>query len=308
LHVTVRADAVKDSFLFRMQLLLLLTLVPFQPVSSGVAHPGSTERVGLAQLPRDSLPAPRGFVNDFAGVIAPQAAARMEATLQEVQRLTHGDIAVVTLPDIGRREASDVALQIGREWKLGGAGQAGDPSKNLGVVLLLVPLKNHQPGTGQVWISTGRGAEGFLNDARAGRIRDAMIPALRNEDYSSALETGAGLLAQAFADEFHVTLSASPPPPQVAEPQSGPSLPKPLVAFVVFIIIIIVFSSIARAARGGGLGALWWLSVLSGMRGSGRGGWGGGGRWGGFGGGGGGGFGGFGGGGGFSGGGAGGRF
>jgi uncharacterized protein len=277
-----------------MQLLLLLALVPFQPVSSGVAHPGSTGRVGTArvQLPRDSLPPPRGFVNDFAAVIDPQAAARMEATL----------------PDLGRREASDVALQIGRQWKLGGAGRVGDPSKDLGVVLLLVPLKNHQPGTGQVYIATGRGAEGFLNDARAGRIRDAMIPALRNEDYSSALETGAGLLAQAFADEFHVTLSASPPPPQVAEPQTGPSLPKPIVAFVVFIIIIIVFSSIARAARGGGLGALWWLSVLSGMRGSGRGGWGGGGRWGGFGGGGGGGFGGFGGGGGFSGGGAGGRF
>jgi len=309
----VRAGDVKDSFLLRMQLLLLLALVPFQPVSSGVAHPGSTERVGTAraQLPRDSLPAARGFVNDFAGVIDPQAAARMEATLQEVQRLTHGDIAVVTLPDLGRREASDVALQIGRQWKLGGAGPVGDPSKDLGVVLLLVPLKNHQPGTGQVYIATGKGAEGFLNDARAGRIRDAMVPALRNEDYSSALETGAGLLAQAFADEFHVTLSTpapAPPASQVDEPQSGPGLPRPIIAFVVFLIIIIVFSSIARAARGGGLGALWWLSVLSGMRGSGRGGWGGGGRWGGFGGGGGGGFGGFGGGGGFSGGGAGGRF
>jgi uncharacterized protein len=295
-----------------MQLLLLLALVPFQPVSSGGAHPGSTARVGAArvQQPRDSLPPPRGFVNDFAGVIDSQAAARIEATLQEVQRLTRGDIAVVTLSDIGRREASDVALQIGRDWKLGGAGPAGDPSKDLGVVLLLVPLKNHQPGTGQVWIATGKGAEGFLNDARAGRIRDAMIPALRNEDYSSALETGAGLLAQAFANEFHVTLTAAPAVPQPAEPQSGPALPGPIVAFVVFLVIIIIFSTIARAARGGGLGALWWLSVLSGMRGSGRGRWGGGGgSWGGFGGGGGGGgFGGFGGGGGFSGGGAGGHF
>ena len=265
--------------------------------------------LALVQLPRDSLPSPRGFVNDFAGVIDPQAAARMEATLLEVQQLTHGDIAVVTLPDLSRREAGDVALQIGRQWKLGGAGAAGDPSKDLGVVLLLVPLKNHQPGTGQVYIATGKGAEGFITDADAGGIRDAMIPALRTEDYSSALETGAGLLAQAFAHEFHVTLSAPAPAPQVAEPQSGPTLPGPIVAFVVFLILIIVLSSIARAARGGGLGALWWLSVLSGMRGSGRGGWGGGGGgWGGFGGGGGGGFGGFGGGGGFSGGGAGGRF
>jgi len=268
--------------------------------------------LALTQLPSDSLPAPRGFVNDFAAVIDPQAAARMEATLQEVQRLTHGDIAIVTLADIGGREASDVALQIGRQWKLGGAGPVGDPSKNLGVVLLLVPLHNHQAGTGQVYIATGRGAEGFLNDARVGRIRDAMIPALRDEDYSSALETGAGLLAQAFADEFHVTLSTPSPVPQVDEPQTGPRIPGPIVAFVVILLLIIILSSIARVARRGGLGALWWFSVLNGMRGSGRGrwgGWGGGGSWGGFGGGGGGsGFGGFGGGGGFSGGGAGGRF
>src|SRR5215510_5161117 len=99
--------------------------------------------LALARSPVDTLPPPRGFVNDFAGVIDPQAAARMEATLQEVQRLTHGDIAVVTLPDIGHREAGDVALQIGRVWKLGGKGLAGDPSKDLGVVLLLVPLKSH---------------------------------------------------------------------------------------------------------------------------------------------------------------------
>ena len=294
-----------------MQLLLLLALVPFQPISDAPHATGSVTRVGTvrAQLPRDSLPSPRGFVNDFAAVIDPQVAARMEATLQEVQQLTHGDIAVVTLSGIGHREASDVALQIGRQWKLGGAGPAGDPSKNLGVVLLLVPLKNHQPGTGQVFIATGRGAEGFLNDARVGRIRDAMLPALRTEDYSGALETGAGLLAQAFADAFHVTLSTAPQPQQVAEPQTGPSNFGPVIAFFVFFIIIIVLSALARAGRGGGLGALWWLSVLSGMRGSGGGRWGGGGgSWGGFGGGGGGGFGGFGGGGGFSGGGAGGHF
>ena len=263
--------------------------------------------LALAQFRVDSLPPPRGFVNDFAQVIDASTAARMEATLREVQQKTHGDIAVVTLPDIGQREASDVALQIIRQWRLGGAGPVGDPSKDLSVVLLVVPLKDHKPGTGKVRIEVGKGAEGFLNDARVGRIADSMIPALRDEDYSSALATGAGLLAQAFAHEFPLTLTAPASAPQVAEPQSNPTLPGPIVAFVVFLILIIVLSSIARTSRGGGLGAWWWLSVLSGMRGSGRGGWGGGGGggWGGFGGGGGGGFGGFSGGGGASGGGAG---
>ncbi len=107
----------------------------------------------------------------------------MEAVIAEVREKTRGEIAVVTLADIGDRSASDVALEIGREWGVGAQGDAGDRGKNAGVVALLVPRKNHQPGTGDVFIAVGRGAEGFLTDARAGRIRDAMLPALGAEDY-----------------------------------------------------------------------------------------------------------------------------
>src|SRR2546428_5246141 len=44
---------------------------------------------------------------------------------------SRGEIAVVTLPDIGDREPADVALQIGRQWGVGAKGAAGDPAKNL---------------------------------------------------------------------------------------------------------------------------------------------------------------------------------
>src|SRR2546427_12194736 len=110
-------------------------------------------------------------------------------------------------------EASDVALQIGRQWGVGAKGAAGDPAKNLGGVVLLVPLKNHRAGTGRVFIATGRGAAGFLPGARVGRIRDAMTPYLAREDYSAGLAHGVDLIAQAFAQQFGVTLSGQPPPP-----------------------------------------------------------------------------------------------
>lgn len=257
----------------------------------------------LAQVGGDSLPPPRGFVNDFAGVISPDVAARMENRLREVQDKTGGDIAVVTLSDLGGREAGDVALQIGRQWKLGGIGEAGDSARNLGVVVLVVPRKNHQPGTGAVFIATGRGAEGFLPDGRVGRIRDAMLPFFAQEDYGGGLEAGVGLVIQAFADEFHVTFSGAPAPPEA--PTDQPLPPGALAGIIILVILLIVFR---------GFGAIGLLGVLGGGR-RGRGGWWGGGGWGGGGGfggwgggGGGGGFGGFGGGGGFSGGGAGGKF
>src|SRR5207244_9356326 len=126
------------------------------------------------------LPPPRGYVNDFAAALDSPSVAHMEAVIAEVRVKTRGEIAVVTLPDIADRPVADVALEIGRRWGVGAKGEAGDPAKNLGVVVLLVPLKNHRAGTGQIFIATGRGAEGFLTDARAGRIRDAMTPYLYN--------------------------------------------------------------------------------------------------------------------------------
>src|SRR5438874_5755264 len=241
-----------------------------------------------------TVPPPRGYVNDFAGVLDATSVAHMTAVITERREKTRGEIAVVTLADIADRPAADVALQIGRQWGVGAKGEAGDPAKNLGVVVLLVPLKNHRPGTGQVFIATGRGAEGFLTDAQAGRIRDAMVPYLAREDYGAGLTLGVQLIAQAFAREFGFTRTGEPPPP----PEETDRLPIPagLVIAVVVLLIIVTRGRI-----------LWWIFVFSRFGGGGRGWSGGGGGWGG-GGGFSGGFGGFGGGGGFSGGGAGGRF
>lgn len=222
----------------------------------------------------------------------------MEAVIGEVREKTRGEIAVVTLADIGDRSASDVALQIGRQWGVGAKGDAGDRVKNAGVVVLLVPRKNHRPGTGDVFISVGRGAEGFLTDARAGRIRDAMLPALGAEDYGTGLALGVDLIAQAFAAEFGITLTnpqyAMPQP--VSDDRRGVAIPS--VWLIAIVILLLIFTR----------GRLLWLPFWIMSQGRGGGGWSGGGGWGGGGGRGGGGFGGFGGGGGFSGGGAGGRF
>jgi len=250
----------------------------------------------LLLLQQLTLPPPRGFVSDFAGVLDPTSVAHMSAVITEIRAETRGDIAVVTLADMGGRSASDVALQIGRQWGVGGRGAAGDPANNLGVVVLLIPRKNHRPGTGDVFISTARGAEGFLPDARVGRIRDAMLPYLAREEYGAGLAVGVDLLARAFAQEFGVAFDSLPAPVSPAEPApSGPRLS--------WLLVLLVLLLLSRGR------ILLWPFLFSSM-GRSRGGWGGGGFGGGGGGGGGGfgGFGGFGGGGGFSGGGAGGKF
>jgi uncharacterized protein len=246
----------------------------------------------LLALLQFTVPPPRGYVNDFAGVLDQASVSHMEAVITEVQQKTRGEMAVVTLADIGDRQAADVALQIGRQWGVGAKGEAGDPAKNLGVVVLLVPLKNHRSGTGQFFIATGRGAEGFLPDAEVGRIRDAVTPYLAREDYGTGLARAVDLIGQSFAQEFGVTLTGVPARGTDREP-GPPQIP---VGWIIAAVILLILFSRGRIL----------LLPFGGFGGwGGSGGWGRGGGGGGFGGGG---FGGFGGGGGFSGGGAGGRF
>src|SRR6266542_5798689 len=223
--------------------------------------------LGLQQI---AIPPPRGYVNDFAGVLDAASGAHLTAVITEVRDKTRGEIAVVTLPDIGDRPAAEVALEIGRRWGVGAKGEAGDPAKNLGVVVLLVPQKNHRPGTGQIFIATGRGAEGFLTDARVGRIRDAMVPYLAREEYGAGLALGVDLIAQAFAQQFGVTLSGEPPPGAAGRDQ----VPIPVGWLVTAVILLILFS------RGRILWLPFWFGGFGGRRrgwsGS-SGGWGGGG-------------------------------
>ncbi|HMJ18810.1 MAG TPA: TPM domain-containing protein, partial [Gemmatimonadaceae bacterium] len=54
------------------------------------------------------IPAPLGVVNDYADVIKPDAEARIERIAEEVRSKSRGEIAVVTLPDIGTRDVQEI--------------------------------------------------------------------------------------------------------------------------------------------------------------------------------------------------------
>jgi uncharacterized protein len=252
------------------------------------------------------IPPPRGLVNDFAGVIPAETATRLGLIAQDVRDKTKGEIAIVTLPDIGGRDKADVARQIGRDWKVGNLADIGDRSRNAGVVILVVPKESASDGAGRCRIETGQGAEGFITDATAGEICREATPLFQKRDYGSALELLTLRVAQRFATEFNVTLDTAFQVPVVRTPARQTSRPSgginPLVLLVILFIVLNMFGG--RRGGGGRRGCFpWWLPLVSG--GFGGGGRGGGWSGGGFGGGGGGGFGGFGGGGGFSGGGGG---
>ena len=242
------------------------------------------------------IPAPQGYVSDFAGTIDPRLEGAMTSLITEVQQKTGGEIAVVTLRDLEGRASIDVARDIGRQWGIGAERRAGSQASNAGVVLLLVPGQRPGDGTADLAISTGRGAEGFITDAETLRIRNAIgEAATRSGSYAEGLAVGVQLLAREYAEEFGVTLTG-----QVARPVSQRRPSGRTGGNFAWLLLFLVFFLF------GGRGSGRWL-LLGMLLGGGRGHYHGGG---GFGGGGfgGGGFGGFGGGGGFSGGGSSGGF
>src|SRR4029079_9031101 len=92
------------------------------------------------------IPAPVGYVNDFAGIIDPSTSQQMQALIEEVRQKSGGggEIVVVTMPDLGGRASIAVRRDIIRQWKIGGSGGAGAQGRNAATVLLLKPGK--KPG------------------------------------------------------------------------------------------------------------------------------------------------------------------
>ncbi|HEY5021873.1 MAG TPA: TPM domain-containing protein, partial [Gemmatimonadaceae bacterium] len=228
------------------------------------------------------IPAPTGLVNDFAHVIQSDAAQRMERIAEDVRAKSRGEMTIVSLPDIGTRDVQEVALQIGRQWKVGKIGNPGDPTRNAGAVILLVPKETSKDGRGHCFIATGRGAEGFITDADAGDICREATPAFAAQDYSTGLELVTLRTAQRFANEFHFSLDttlAPPPMPQSPDnyPSGGSGQIPPFAIFIIFIVVLFILSSLRRrGGRGcGGGGCIPIIIPIGGFGGfgGGRGGW-----------------------------------
>lgn len=204
-----------------------------------------------AQQP--AIPQPTGLVNDFARVLDAASVARLTRIAEDVRVKSRGEIAIVTLPNLEGREAADVALRIGREWKVGKIGDPGDPTRNAGAVILLVPKETNSDGSGRCFVLTGQGTEGFITDATAAGICRAATPSFVARDYAGGLEIVTLLTAQRFATEFGFTLDTAliPQEPIVRRERSRPGGGiSPALVFFIFFIVMSLLSKASQRGRG----------------------------------------------------------
>src|SRR4029077_1105967 len=142
---------------------------------------------------------PIGYVTDLAGAIQPDTKARLEALCAELEQKTGAQMAIVTVHSLEGQSIENYAVDLYKQLGV------GSKKENRGVLLLVAPNER------KYRIEVGYGVEPVINDARAGDAGRAMVPYLRQRDYSKAAEIAAWQLAKYIADDAGVTLSGQPP-------------------------------------------------------------------------------------------------
>ena len=127
----------------------------------------------------------------------------------------------------------------------GAKAEIGDQRRNAGLVLLVVPKREGQKGG--LYLATGRGVEGIVTDATAGRILDLMIPQLQQGEYGPALVTGTEAIASTVAKGFGVTDSALTAADPFKNSGGGEGGIPGWVVPVLFILVFFVLPMLARA-------------------------------------------------------------
>jgi len=227
------------------------------------------------------LPAPTGYVNDFAGVLTAETKQSLEDLCTQVDQKAHAQIAVVTIKTIDADKSGatpsieEFATALEDKWKVGAKGT------DRGVLMIFITSTTHGR------IEVGYGLEGILNDAKVGDIGREMGPMLRAGNFDQAVPLGVNDVAGVIAADAGVSLNTGGgdvPAAQYQQPQLPFSRLQGLLlgGFVVVVLGVLIAT--------GHIGMLFFIlfNLLGGGggRGEGMGGEGGGGGFGGFGGGG----------------------
>ncbi|MFH1830013.1 MAG: TPM domain-containing protein [Pseudomonadota bacterium] len=166
-----------------------------------------------------AIPAPKGFVNDFANVLSADTKSKLEGMLSAFEKSTTNEIAVVTVPSLDGEPVENVAVSLFKKWGIGKKG------KDNGVLFLVAPNER------KMRIEVGYGLEGAINDALAGRIMDeAVIPRFKTGDMDSGIASGAMTIVKVISAKEGLGFDADTAygagaamlAPMIKEKKSGP--------------------------------------------------------------------------------------
>lgn len=172
-------------------------------------------------------PEPKGFVNDYAGVLSGNTRTQLEGLMEEIERKTTAEVVVVTVNTTTPLTIEQYAVGLFKKWGIGKKGQDNG-------ILILVAVQDRK-----VRIEVGYGLEGAVTDLQSKIIiQDLMIPAFKTSGYDLGVSSGVVMLAKILRDEYGVQLDLGAQ--KTAMPRRGRKR-SPLGSLFTFLFFILIF-------------------------------------------------------------------
>ena len=175
-------------------------------------------------------PAPPRYFNDYAGVVSPPVADRLNAQLEQFERASSNQLVVALYPKMeSDSSVEDYTVRVAQAWK---AGQTG---KKNGAVLFAFMAEH------KLYLQVGYGLESVLPDATAKRIIEGeIVPRFRAHDIDGGMTAAVNAMIAATKGEYQGTGAT-----QGEGRRSNAGKPGG-VGFLVIFILIIIFASRRR--------------------------------------------------------------
>jgi uncharacterized protein len=207
--------------------------------------------IACLSLIAQTFPAkPSGPVADYAGVIDPGAQSKITEMARALWEQAGFALIVATVPSLNGEVIDQYAPELYKKWGIG----KKETDEGVLVLLSLDPRKAR--------IEVGFGAEGYLNDAKAGRILDTYgVPYFKQNDFSNGLLAVSESIAEEVAKEKGLSLELSSENRQILPPaaQQGVSPIKLILGLIVLIFLLatpfgrtLLFTMLMMSMMGGG--------------------------------------------------------
>lgn len=149
------------------------------------------------------------FISDNAKVITESDYEQINNIIDELQKKTTADIAVVTVTSLQGQSIENAAVEIGRKYKVGAKGS------NNGVVILVAPNER------KARIEVGMGLESEITNDKADTIMHSdMLPYFSKGDYSKGIYRGVSSTATLIAQSYGTTLTTTANTPARTTPST----------------------------------------------------------------------------------------
>ncbi len=165
-----------------------------------------------------------GFLNDFANVLDSENKNRLEYLLNQVEKQSGIEMAIVTVPSIGDYSIEEAAVELFQKWGIGKKGKDNG-------LLFITAIQERK-----VRIEVGYGLEEAIPDSLAGRLLDNYtIPYFRQNNFDQGIYATTLALIDRLNQYYNLNIDLTEKENNIIEDKEKES---PFSYYITFLIVL----------------------------------------------------------------------